>query len=154
MKYNKYVLPGKYCDFLALDWYGRMNVSEPLDLTPFARRGSAGSPKALLALLNRLHALTPLPIHVTLAGVEDGERIDLLAPYLAALSRRLLPIERCVYAPLLDGFEWLDGNGKRLGLVRVDFETQTREIKHSGMFFREIARKRGADKALLAKYGG
>lgn len=154
MKYNRYVVPGKYCDFLALDWYGRMDVSEPLDLTPFARRSGMGSPKALLALLNRLHALAPLPVHLTLAGVEDGERVDLLASYLAALSRSPLPIERCIYAPLLDGFEWLDGNGKRLGLVRVDFETQARTVKRSGEFFRAIAQKRGADEALLAEYGG
>ncbi|MBQ9647609.1 MAG: glycoside hydrolase family 1 protein [Oscillospiraceae bacterium] len=154
MKYNRYVVPGKYCDFLAIDWYGRTDVSEPLDLTPFAKRGGAGSPKALLALARRLHALAPLPIHIALAGVEDGERVDLLASYLRALSGSSLPVERVVYAPLLDGFEQLDGNSRRLGLVRVDFETQAREIKRSGEFFRDLAHARGADAALLAKFGG
>lgn len=154
MKYNKYLLPGEYCDFLAVDWYGEANVSEPLDLTPFAKRGGVGRAEALLGLLKRLRALSPLPVHVTLAGVEDGERVDCLASYLRALSGCSFPVARCYYAPLLDGFEWLDGNARRLGLVRVDFGTQERAVKPSGEFFRSVAAARGADAALLERYGG
>lgn len=154
MKYNKYLVPGKYCDFLTVDWYGERNVAEPLDLTPFAKRGDVGRPAALLGVLKHLHALAPLPMQVELAGVEDGDRIDCLASYLRALSGFSLPVESCCYAPLLDGFELLDGNAKRLGLVHVDFETQERRVKASGEFFRAVARARGADAALLEQYGG
>lgn len=154
MKYNKYLVPGKYCDFLSINWYGERNVSEPLDLTPFAKRGDIGHPTALLGLLKRLHALAPLPLQVELAGVEDGDRVDCLASYLRALSGFSLPVECCCYAPLLDGFELLDGNAKRLGLVHVDFETQVRSVKASGEFFRAVASARGADTALLERYGG
>ncbi len=154
MKYNKYLVPGQYCDFIAVDWYGEANVSEPLDLTPFAKRGGLGRPTALLGLLKRLRALAPLPLYVTLAGVEDGDRVDCLASYLHALSGCSFPVARCCYAPLLDGFEWLDGNTKRLGLVHVDFETQERSIKPSGEFFRAVAEARGADAALLKRCGG
>lgn len=153
MKYNKYLVPGAYCDFLSLDWYGERCVSEPLDLTPFAKRGETGRPEALLRTLKRLHALAPLPLRVALAGVEDGDRVDCLAACLHALSGFSLPVEECCYTPLLDGFEWLDGCKKRLGLVHVDFETQQRELKASAEFFRSIAEKRGADEELLRKYG-
>lgn len=154
MKYNKYLVPGKYCDFIAVDWYGEADVAEPLDLTPFAKRGGVGRSEALLGLLKRLRALAPLPLYVTLAGVEDGDRVDCLAAYLHALSGCSFPVDRCYYAPLLDGFEWLDGNRARLGLVRVDFETQERSVKPSGEFFRSVADARGADEALLKRYGG
>ncbi len=153
MKYNKHLVPGEYCDFIAVDWYGEAGVSEPLDLTPFAKRGELGRPEALLGLLKHLRALAPLPVYVTLAGVEDGERVDCLASYLHALSGCSFPVARCYYAPLLDGFEWLDGNRRRLGLVHVDFETQSRTVKPSGEFFRAVAQSRAADAALLEKYG-
>ncbi|MBQ9459723.1 MAG: glycoside hydrolase family 1 protein [Oscillospiraceae bacterium] len=153
MKYNRYLVPGMYCDFLALDWYGGQRVGEALDLTPFAKRGELGRPEALLGLAKRLHALAPLPLHVSLAGVDDGERVDCLAAYLHALAGFSLPVESCCVSPLLDGFEWLDGNRRRTGLVRVDFETQQRTIKASGEFFRCLAASRGVDQELLRQYG-
>ena len=139
MKYNKYLVPGKYCDFLALDWYGRCSVSAPLDLTPFAKRDTLGSPERLSALLQTLHTLAPLPLRVSLAGVDDEKRISMLGAYLRTLSALALPVEECCCAPLLDGFEWLDGSAKRYGLVHVDAETQARTLKPSGEFFRALA---------------
>jgi len=152
MKYDRYLSPGTHCDFLALDWYGRTNVSEPLDLTPFAPRSGVTDASALLDLLGRLHALAPMPISVTLAGVEDIARVSALAETLRALSGSGLPVERFYYAPLLDGFEWLDGQSRRLGLVQVDFETQSRSVKPAGEFYRRVLAARGADEALLAAY--
>lgn len=154
MKYNKYLVPGNYCDFLSVDWRGHTAVAAPSDLSPGAARSDLGQPKALLTLLRRLHALAPLPIRVTLAGVDDGERVDLLARYLRALSNFPLPVESCCCAPLLDGFELLDGNTRRLGLIHVDFETQERTLKTSAQFLRDLLAARGADEALLKAYGG
>ncbi len=153
MKYNRYVVPGQHCDFLAVDWYGRAEVSEPLDLTPFAKRGGLGRTDALLTLLERLHVRAQLPIQVTLAGVEDDGRAKALAAFLGALSEGALPVERCFCAPLLDGFEWLDGETLRTGLVRVDPDTQERTVKPDGEFLRDVVRALGADAALLGRFG-
>ena len=42
----------------------------------------------------------------------------------------------------LDNFEWNEGFGRRFGLVWVDFSTQQRIIKDSGLWLRERLRAR------------
>lgn len=39
---------------------------------------------------------------------------------------------------LLDNFEWAEGYRTRFGLVHVDFETQQRTMKDSGLCFKEF----------------
>jgi len=39
---------------------------------------------------------------------------------------------------LLDNFEWSLGYSKRFGIVHVDFETQTRTLKDSAVFYAEV----------------
>ncbi|MFP6684615.1 MAG: family 1 glycosylhydrolase, partial [Polyangiaceae bacterium] len=41
---------------------------------------------------------------------------------------------------LLDNFEWNHGLAKRFGLVHVDYPSQRRTIKDSGLWYREICR--------------
>ena len=40
----------------------------------------------------------------------------------------------------MDNFEWAKGYSKRFGLVRVDYDTQKRTPKLSGLFFQKMAR--------------
>ena len=47
---------------------------------------------------------------------------------------------------LLDNFEWEHGYAKRFGIVHVDYETQRRVPKRSGLWYRDfIAAARGSD---------
>jgi beta-glucosidase len=44
---------------------------------------------------------------------------------------------------LLDNFEWSSGFGPRMGLVRVDHQTQQRTIKASAYWYRQLIRSQG-----------
>jgi len=39
---------------------------------------------------------------------------------------------------LLDTFEWSEGKAKRHGLIHVDYQTQQRIIKDSGLWYRDL----------------
>jgi beta-glucosidase len=41
---------------------------------------------------------------------------------------------------LLDNYEWAEGYARRFGLVHVDFETQERTLKKSGLYYRNFLR--------------
>ncbi len=46
---------------------------------------------------------------------------------------------------LMDNFEWAHGYKLRFGLVRVDYETQARTIKNSGLWYRSVIEQNGLD---------
>jgi len=39
----------------------------------------------------------------------------------------------------MDNFEWAEGYNMRFGLVYVDYETQQRTIKKSGLWYRDLS---------------
>ena len=41
---------------------------------------------------------------------------------------------------LMDNYEWAEGYARRFGLVHVDFETQERTVKKSGLYYRSFLR--------------
>ena len=130
MKYHRLLALGVYVDFLAIDWHGRAAVSTLRDALP-CRTDAVGECElgALLPFLASARAALPLPLSVTLCGVEDGVRTAYLAKALRLLHGSTLPVSRCFYQGFTDGFEWLNGHSSRRGAVHVDFETQERTVK-------------------------
>ena len=80
------------------------------------------------------------PIYITENGcstddvVNDAFRIDYLDAHLRALHRAItdgVDVRGYFVWSLLDNFEWAEGYSQRFGLVRVDYDTQTRTPKDS-----------------------
>ncbi len=76
-------------------------------------------------------------------SVHDARRIDFLSDYLQQVHRAIAEgadVRGYFVWSLLDNFEWNHGLAKRFGLVHVDYPSQRRTIKDSGLWYREICR--------------
>lgn len=150
MKHSALLRGRRSVDFLALDWQGFTPVSTLRSTTPANDAPDLTPPDTLVALLTALHARCLLPISLTLHGVEEDIRVPYLFEHLRTLSESALPIERLFYAPFTDGFEWLAGSSRRLGLVAVDSDTQDRSVTDAYDLLRAILAHGGATEALYA----
>jgi len=158
-------------DFLGVNYYMPKRVRASLNHGPLGIeevRGGAGvtamgwevEPDGLHSLLLRIRRdYGSIPIYITENGaayddaevvngtVDDPERTAYLRDHLAALERAVsdgVDVQRYYAWSLLDNFEWEHGYGKRFGIVRVDYETQRRIPKRSGLWYRDyIAQARG-----------
>lgn len=78
---------------------------------------------------------------ITNGTVNDKQRIDYFNVYLSALLRAKnegLPISGYFVWTLMDNFEWAEGFEARFGLVYNDFQTQRRNIKQSGYWWKSF----------------
>ena len=74
--------------------------------------------------------------------VNDARRISYHQQYLSELARAIhdgADIRGYHAWSLLDNFEWAEGLSQRFGLAYVDFKTQKRTIKASGMWYAKVA---------------
>jgi beta-glucosidase len=107
-------------------------------------------PEGLTKLLTWLHADYPgVPMYVTENGaafpdtvtdgtVHDPERTAYLADHVNAVLDAIdagADVRGYAYWSVFDNFEWAWGYGQRFGLVYVDFGTQQRIVKSSGMWY-------------------
>lgn len=70
--------------------------------------------------------------------VHDAERLSYLQRHLAALKQALeagVPVKGYFAWSLLDNFEWAEGYLRRFGLAYVDYPTQRRILKDSGLWY-------------------
>jgi beta-glucosidase len=156
---------GAPVDFLGVNYYSPQRVfaaprGGPLELDhapaapPTTAMGWEVDPGGLHDLLLRLRRdYGPLPVYITENGasfddppatdglVEDPQRTAYLRGHLEALARAVadgVDVRRyCVWS-LLDNFEWEHGYDKRFGIVHVDYETQRRVPKRSGLWYRDF----------------
>jgi beta-glucosidase len=71
-------------------------------------------------------------------GIHDQRRIDYLQEHIQTVARVVqqgVPVKGYIVWSLLDNFEWAEGYRKRFGLVYVDYPTQRRIIKDSGLWY-------------------
>ena len=115
-------------------------------------------PSGLTDLLLRVHREYAVPMMVTENGcsgrdvveadgrVHDAVRVDYLGGHLAAVADAIdagADVRGYYLWTLLDNFEWAWGYDKRFGVVHVDFGSQRRTVKDSGLWYREVVRRHG-----------
>jgi len=86
--------------------------------------------------------------------VEDKDRAIYLENHIAAAlraARQGASLAGYFVWSLLDNFEWAYGYAKRFGLVHVDYETQRRTVKLSGLRYAEIIRSHRQNSAVTSR---
>ena len=86
--------------------------------------------------------------HDVVAGdrVPDADRIGYLDGHLRAAHAAIesgADLRGFLVWSLLDNFEWADGYHRRFGIIHVDFATQRRLVKDSGLWYRDVIRRGG-----------
>lgn len=78
--------------------------------------------------------------------VHDPQRIDYIHRYLLSLKKAVdegIPVEGYLYWSVMDNFEWLKGYDLRFGLIYIDYPTQTRTLKDSAYYYRDVIATNG-----------
>ena len=105
-------------------------------------------PPALANTCRYVWEKTRTPIIVTengWAGHDDVRRGTFVQEALAELHAAIgegVDIRGYLYWSLLDNYEWAWGYHKRFGIVRVDYDTQERTVKDSGLELARMIRER------------
>jgi len=114
-------------------------------------------PKAFTELLVSLNDKYSLPpVYITENGaamadklidgvVNDLDRIDYYHNHLNAVNDAIeqgVQVNGYFAWSLMDNFEWAEGYLKRFGIVYVDYETQVRTIKASGLAYKALITNR------------
>ncbi|GAB3021044.1 GH1 family beta-glucosidase [Bowmanella dokdonensis] len=153
-------------DYLGINYYTR-EVYEAHDQHWFANlqekqgpltdMGWEIYPQGLTDLLVTYHQQYDLPpIYITENGaampdklvdgkVTDKDRVEYLNSHIHAVheaARMGVDIRGYFAWSLMDNFEWAEGYLKRFGLVYVDYPTQKRIIKASGLAYRDFLARR------------
>ena len=153
------VKKGRYCDFIALNYYTRSCVTGLSDGVksgaPVNDLGWEIYPYGIVECAQKLYDVCPLPIYVTENGTCDNSdefRSRFLYEHIKALCASGVPIERYYHWCFCDNFEWLEGESARFGIVHVDYDTQRRTVKRSGEFLRDVIVERGVTQEIYDKY--
>lgn len=153
------VKPGKYYDFIGINYYSRSTVSGIAD---GVREGCFKNDlgweiyhEGLIELANKLDKKYHAPVFVTENGTcdnNDSFRPLFVYDQLKLISETYNPIERYYHWSFMDNFEWREGESARFGLVRVDYETQTRTVNDSGKLYASIIENKGVSDEAYESY--
>ncbi len=152
-------------DFLGVNFYTRAIYRADADehflqIAPPEPRTDIGweiYPKAfteLLVSLNERYTLPPIYItengaamadEITDGVVNDQDRVDYYQQHLNAVNDAIaqgVSVKGYFAWSLMDNFEWAEGYLKRFGIVHVDYDTQVRTIKNSGIAYKALITSR------------
>ncbi|PKI17077.1 GH1 family beta-glucosidase [Colwellia sp. 12G3] len=154
-----------HIDFLGVNFYTRAiyraDAEEHfLQIKPPAPRTDIGweiYPKAFTELLVSLNDKYVLPpVYITENGaamadklvdgvINDLDRIDYYHNHLNAVNDAIVQgvqVNGYFAWSLMDNFEWAEGYLKRFGIVYVDYDSQVRTIKASGLAYKALITNR------------
>ncbi len=152
-------------DYLGINFYTRAIYRADIDehflqIDPPEPRTDMGweiYPKAFTELLVSLNEKYTLPpVYITENGaamaddiiegvVNDQDRVDYYQQHLNAVNDAIeqgVQIIGYFAWSLMDNFEWAEGYLKRFGIVHVDYDTQVRTIKASGLAYKALITNR------------
>lgn len=152
-------------DFLGVNFYTRaiyradpdevfFQIAPPEPLTDIGWEIYPQAFTELLVSLNEKYSLPP--IYITENGaamadklvdgvVNDQDRVDYYQSHLNAVNDAIVQgvkVDGYFAWSLMDNFEWAEGYLKRFGIVYVDYDTQVRTIKASGMAYKALISNR------------
>lgn len=154
-------------DFLGVNYYTRLTYSAPQQagefyfeheyLPPKTDIGWEIYPEALTSLLVSLSERFNLPpIFITENGaatvdrmienqIKDIDRITYYQSHLTAVHNAIeqgVDVQGYFAWSLMDNFEWAEGYSKRFGIVYVDYDSQSRTVKNSGIAYKALINSR------------
>jgi beta-glucosidase len=164
------------CDFLGVNLYGRRRVRfSPREWRaafnrfappgPDAPRGDPGAEEKFgepfpqgIGALDEWLARLGKPLVITENGYADAldrVRPAVIVEALRALHRlieRGFDVRGYHHWTLVDNFEWDAGWDLRFGLYELDLATQARNVRRSGRFYGEVARRNGLDRQTIVQH--
>lgn len=124
---------------------------------PKTQMGWEIHPDGLVDVVTMVHQRAPdVPVFVTENGaayadeigpdeqIADDARRHYFELHVAACADAIakgLPLKGYFAWTLMDNFEWAFGLSRRFGLVHVNYQTQQRTVKQSGLWFRDFLAK-------------
>jgi beta-glucosidase len=159
IKYGDMALISQKLDYLGLNYYSRnlYNAEGKIDPVPgseYTEMGWEVCAPALRRLLNKINDEYNLPpIYITENGaafndeiapdgkIHDERRLDYLKNHIIQTHLAMqdgVNVRGYFAWSLMDNFEWAYGYTKRFGLIHVDYETQKRTLKESGVWYRHV----------------
>ena len=156
---RKGVKKGKYHDFIGINYYSRSTVS---GLSDGVRDNCFVNDlgweiyhEGLIELSNKLAKKYGGEVYVTENGTcdnTDSFRSRFIYDQLKMVSETPNPITRYYHWSFMDNFEWREGESERFGLVYIDYQTQERKVKDSGMLYSAIIRDGGVSEETFETY--
>lgn len=156
---NISIVPGRYYDFIGINYYSRGAVSFLKDglypRVPLNDLNWEIYASGITEMAKRMYDEYLAPIYITENGTcdnTDSFRSRYIYDHLKQIVDSGLPIERYYHWTFMDNFEWAEGESACFGLVKVAYETQERTVRASGEFYSKIIEKKGVDQALFNEY--